>query len=318
MGFVEDEGSEGETYQYTAAAHHGNDGNEGFGLAQGVEIREVGCRQEEGDEQDAPSPLEGSALDWRLRLLAVLLPCHEQKDEAHHDGLILIVPPLHEQLVKPCPTLSCGRHKVFVKEATDGTEQGGTGQKAYPTVVGETDALALATPTEQEQREDGQQHTRPLPSIQTLAIDQKRTDQDKYGTAGVNRTYDGERQVLDGIVAAYPRGEHNHTLGGHKQMTVGIAQRNVEAIGSTERTRGTQQDKRQEDACTQEGIYPQNGKDGIASQRAFLADILEAEQGSGEKSKGEPHGKLDKFQRSICNLVSKEACDFLVSGAFQG
>ena len=94
-------------------------------------------------------------------------------------------------------------------------------------------------------------------------------------------------------------------------MAVGIAQRDVEAIGSTERTEGTQQDERQDDACTQEGIYLQKGTDGIASQRAFFADIVEAEQGGGEKSKGEPHGKLDKFQRSLRNLISTEACDFM-------
>ena len=55
---VEDGSTEEEADDDRATANHAHDTNHGSGQAEGVEVYEVGSREEYADEDDAPVPME--------------------------------------------------------------------------------------------------------------------------------------------------------------------------------------------------------------------------------------------------------------------
>lgn len=70
--------------------------------------------------------------------------------------------------------------------------------------------LFLAAAAEHVERCDGKEHACPLPTIKTLAEDNKRAEQSQHGTGGVDRTYDSDRKMFDGIIITqYPRRQYN-------------------------------------------------------------------------------------------------------------
>ena len=69
----------------------------------------------------------------------------------------------------------------------------------------ETDAFFLAAAAEHVERRDGKEHACPLPTIKTLAEDNKRAEQSQHGTGGVDRTYDSDRRRSPKIISAPSR-----------------------------------------------------------------------------------------------------------------
>lgn len=60
--FAKEEDAAGESDEGGAAAEAGNDGDERVGIAQGVEVEEVGEEERERHEDDARAPVEFVAL----------------------------------------------------------------------------------------------------------------------------------------------------------------------------------------------------------------------------------------------------------------
>ena len=89
---------------------------------------------------------------------------HEGHDDDHDDGLVEVVPPLHEYGLEVL-------HEIAVIEAAGGAEHSGGGNAHDPDVMAEVDALAAAGAAEHEERQDGQPDTDPLQGVETLAED---------------------------------------------------------------------------------------------------------------------------------------------------
>ena len=69
----------------TASANHRDDGDHGTIKTEGVEVGEVGCGEEDGDEDDAPVPTE-----WGCLLVGG--PPEEEEHGEHHEELVDVVP----------------------------------------------------------------------------------------------------------------------------------------------------------------------------------------------------------------------------------
>ena len=138
---------------------------------------------------------------------------HEGHDDDHDDGLVEVVPPLHEDGFEPL-------HEVSVIEAAGGAEQCGGGNAHDPDVMAEVYALASSGAAEHEERQDGQPDTDPLQGVETLAEDQKSSDEHHHWTCGVDGADDGDGQVLDAVVSECPRREYYHGLQCHEYMVM--------------------------------------------------------------------------------------------------
>lgn len=90
---VEDHRTEEEADDDAAATHHGDDRNHGTVESEGIEVSEVGCGEENADEDDAPVPMEWGGL-------LVGGPPQEEEHGEHHEELVDVVPRLHGELVE--------------------------------------------------------------------------------------------------------------------------------------------------------------------------------------------------------------------------
>ena len=201
---VEEHSTTEEGDDHATPSDHADDANHSFVLTEGVEIDEIGCREEDRDEDDAPIPMEGRGL------LAMGIPEHQQHDE-HHEELIDVVPRLDGHLVEP---YACGgwSHEVTVVESAHGSEHIGEDNEGYPFVVTEIDTFLLPTATHEVEGDDGDSDSHPLPYIEVLAQKREGSDEHHDGTGGVDGTYDGDGEVLHTEIAAEPRAEHDDGL----------------------------------------------------------------------------------------------------------
>ena len=158
---VEKQGSTHETDDNRTAAYHGDDGNHGGRKAQGIEIDKVGGAEKYGDEHDVPTPPEALGLPP--------LPPPDEKDDTHHGHLVKIVPALDGHAVEREAAIIGRRHKILVVQSAGGTQQCCPDKKDYPDVVLEVYAFLLAAAAQHKERDDGKDHTHPLPHIESLA-----------------------------------------------------------------------------------------------------------------------------------------------------
>ena len=159
-------------------------------------------------------------------------------------------------------------------------------------VAGKADALALAAARKQIERRDGQQHARPLPGVEPLAVDEHRAEQRQHGACGVDRSHNRERQLLYGEVAAQPRGEHNAAFEHHKTVRRRRAAWDKVRTFRTHRAQCRTRNAGQEQGAADARVDAEHGDYGVAAQGVLLAHIVAAEQGGGKKGKGEPHSVL--------------------------
>ena len=252
---VEDESSHEERDEDAATTNHGDHRYQRLGQGQGVEIDEVGSTEEEGDEQNGPFPTdppptppvrEGS----RLRS-ALLRP---PQDWQHHHKLIEHEEALYDHVVDASSTCLHRCQQVLVEEGADGSKRGCEYCEDDPAVVAKIDALFLAAAAEEVEAEDGTEHTHPLIEIQAFAKDEDGPQQHHYRTGGIDGANDGQGQVLQGEIAAEPRGEDDDGLEDNILMYVPTANGDVEeGVGGQLSPRG-EQDERQEDERPEEGV----------------------------------------------------------------
>ena len=65
-------------------------------------------------------------------------------------------------------------------------------------------AFFATTAAKQKERKDGQQHACPLPEVELFVIDEQSPNERHDRTGGVDWSYQRERQMFDGKVAANP------------------------------------------------------------------------------------------------------------------
>ena len=200
--FPEHHCPEKERNNHTTPTHHRNDGNHRIVQAQGIEIYEISSREEDGDEYNRPTPME------RRSLLTLGIPQQEQH-RSHHEALVNVVPRLDRHPVKTDASFSDRSHQILVVQTTDRTQYRSPNDGKHPSVMLEVNAFLLSASTQQEERENGEQHPNPLIEIEPFAKDEHGTDQHHHRTSGIDGTYQCNRQMLDAKVSQNPRGQHN-------------------------------------------------------------------------------------------------------------
>ena len=147
--------TEEERNHYTTSTNHRDNRNHGIFQTQGVEIHEIGCREEERDENNRPMPMK------RCRSMT-FRPPKQKQHRSHHQALIYVVPRLHHHSIQADTSVGNGSHQILVVQSADRTHHGCSHDGKHPTVVLEIDAFLLATSAQQEHGENGSQHPYPL------------------------------------------------------------------------------------------------------------------------------------------------------------
>lgn len=223
-----------------AATHHRDDADHCCWQGQGIEVHEVGCREKHADANDSPVPME-------RRGLLVLRPPQQHQHSQHHEALVDIIPRLHHHAVEPYSALTLRCHEEFVVESTDCSQHSSANNHIDPMIVLEVNAFLLAATTEQQEGDDSQRHTYPLPHVQSLTKEEQGAYEHHHGTGGIDRAYDGKRQMLHAKIAQHPRREHDEgfqhdVLMDFPSTTAHMEDTIVEHIGCA-----AQDDERQED-----------------------------------------------------------------------
>ena len=114
---------------------------------------------------------------------------------------------------------------MLVIQPAYGYHKGRRRHAPYPPVASEVDVLLLSCPAHEENGRKGDEHSDPLICIQSLSEDQHRSDQHDDRSGGIDRPDDGQRQVLQPEIAAYPRRQHDECLQHHQQVGVQLGMR---------------------------------------------------------------------------------------------
>lgn len=216
--FAEEENAAGESDKGGAAAKTGNDGDERVGIAQGVEVEEVGDEQGERHEDDAWAPVEFVALPQ-----AEFPAEGERKKE--------------EREVNGEPGLDGGgvetvmAEKVFVVEGADAVEHGAEDEEPDPAVAAEVDALALASGGEAEEGGKGDGDAETLEESGALTKDQEGAGDGPDRAGRTDRRRDRNGEVFDGEIGASPQEGNEGGLGEDEQVLCGGERRDVEDRG---------------------------------------------------------------------------------------
>ena len=262
------------------AAYHRHHSNHAISIVEGMVVAEVGEGDKQRDKGYGPAPVEG--------LCSAAWQPYSSTNYTHHGELVDAKPTLHKDRGDIAP-----RYEELIVEATNCAKQHGGKHCPHIAVITEVYVLLSTRATQQIERDDGKQHTTPLPEVKFFTKEQYSTQQYNNGARGIHRAHDGERQVLNGVEATQPRRERNGGLKRYKQV---LPDADVVAIVllqelSTEPPEievciedvGQQQERRKE------GIKQQHGDDGIARERALLGDIVEAKKHSREQRRTNPH-----------------------------
>ena len=132
-------------------------------------------------------------------------PPQKKQHEGHHAQLVDIVPRLYSHLVQSYTTSRRWCHQEFVVESGNGAQDIAEQHKDNPFVVLKVDTFFLSASREEVESNHGCNHTQPLEEREFLTKDGKGTDEHHDGACGVDRSDDGQGQVLDAEVAEEPR-----------------------------------------------------------------------------------------------------------------
>ena len=147
----------------------------------------------------------------RCRLL-MLRPPQQPQHHAHHRALVNVIPRLHHHTIQSNTPVLHGRHQILVIESAHGSQQRRSHNHIDPVVVLEVDTLLLATTAQHQKRHHSQQHTNPLPHVQSFTKKQESTHQHHHRPRSVDRPHNRQRQMLHAKVTQNPTRQHNERL----------------------------------------------------------------------------------------------------------
>ena len=172
--FAEKKDAAGEGDEGAAAAEAGDDGDEGVGVAQGIEVEEVGHEQRERHEDDARAPVEFVALP------EAELPTEGEREE--EKGEIDRKPRLDGGGIETVMT-----EEVFVIEGADAVKEGAENEEPDPAIAAEVNALAGAGGGEAEERAERDGDAEGFEKRGTFAEKEEGAGDGKDRAGGANR-----------------------------------------------------------------------------------------------------------------------------------
>ena len=130
-------------------------------------------------------------------------------DHSHDEQLIEVEPALHEHRAERL-------HYELVVQTAHHTHECRKSQTPDPFIALEINVFLLARTAHQEDRDYGQYDTDPLVGVKPLTEDQHCSHKHKYRSCRIDRSDDGQRQVLQTEISADPRRQHDESLQDHQ------------------------------------------------------------------------------------------------------
>jgi hypothetical protein len=273
VGFAKVICAEKEGDEDVAAACHGDNGDEGAGVAEGGEIEVIAGEEEYGYEGDLPAPEDGTRR------------APEAEDEVEGDE--------EEGLVKGEPDLQGegrdGAEEVTVVQPGKGAGEDGSEHEPDMGVAGKRYAFLFPRGGEEVKGEYGEEYACPLGGVEAFVEDNERSDEGEDGLGGFDGAGDGEGEILDADVSTAPRGEDEDGFEKGREMLLRGEGGYVERGVGSEASRGGEEKGREEKGGSQGDIEVEDGQDGIAVEGNLLADFITAEQDGGKEGENQPH-----------------------------
>lgn len=210
-------------------------------------------------------------MEWVLETVTCWGPADEA-DDTHHQYLVEIIPRLDDHLIETAVWPESEKtlailwitHQKLVVKARDSAEDGAGNDHPDPDAAFERDSFLLATATDHREGQDGDEYTCPLPRVELLAEDKDGTEQDKDRTSGIDRGCDGQRKVLQSVVSADPRSQHDSRLDYNIYMYAGVFdRRDIQQTARIDTAGGREDNQGQEDERAEYGIEQQNWDDSV-------------------------------------------------------
>ena len=156
----------------------------------------------------------------------------------------------------------------------------------------ETDDFFLAAAAEHIERCDGKEHACPLPTIKTLAEDNKRAEQSQHGTGGVDRPYDRDRKMFDGIIAQYPRRQYNKGFQNDKPLLLPLPVVDTQHRFAAKDAGMRGYDEGKKYQRTKQRVAEKHRDNGIFPQRVFFCHVVKPKKCRRQKSETQPHKNI--------------------------
>ena len=144
-------------------------------------------------------------------LLACWVP-EQEKHREHHKELVDVVPRLDGEFVESHTVIGRRGHEKLVVESADGTQHIGQDDKENVLVVLEINTFLPARTRKHVEANHSNDDTHPLPEIKSLGEECECADKYHHRTGGVDRTDDGDREMLETKVGKEPAAQYDDRL----------------------------------------------------------------------------------------------------------
>ena len=142
----------------------------------------------------------------------------------------------------------------------------------------EVDSLFLARTAQHEEGHYGKQHANPLIKVQAFAKHKHGTYKHHHGARRINRSHDGQRQMLHPEITEYPGREHDKRLDNNKLMHLPPHHGNIKHRTSQHRRRkGRYQNERKKYQAREQRVQEKHRQYGIVTKRLLLEDIVKSQ-----------------------------------------
>lgn len=147
-----------------------------------------------------------------------------------------------------------------------------------PFVMLEVDSLLLARTAQHEKGYYGKHHANPLIKVQAFAKHKHGTYKHHHGARRINRSHDGQRQMLHPEITEYPGREHDKRLDNNKLMHLPPHHGNIKHRTSQHRRRkGRYQNERKKYQAREQRVQEKYRQYGIVTKRLLLEDIVKSQ-----------------------------------------
>lgn len=279
--FAKEKDAAGKSDQRAPAAEAGDDGDEGVGIAQGVEVEEVGDEQRERHENDAGAPMEFVAPP------ETEFPAEGEREEKQRE--VDREPSLDGGGVEAVVT-----EQVFVVERADAVEDGAEDEEPDPAIAAKMDALARAGGGEAEESPERDRDAETFDERGAFAEEKKRAGDGKDRAGGTDRRGEGDGKVFYGKVGAGPKDGDQGGFGEDEEVLRGGERGDVEDRRKRVGRGGVDGHERKPDERAAEIGEEEDDEDGVVADGLLGAELVAAEDEGGKETGDDPGHETDQ------------------------